>query len=384
MRWSRLSSRTVVKLGAFALACLVLTVWLATRIGDISLFSHRSAYSAYLSDATGLQPGDAVKIAGVTVGQVSSVGVQHGDAVVTFALDQNVRIRQSTGVGMRWLDVLGDKVLYLYPGTSGPYLKPGGSLAVGNDVADASVGQLLNTLSPFLQSIDPRQANAFIVAVSSALSGNEAQVRSLLDNAAKVSGTLGADNAEIGAVIDDFEQVATAVAHHNGDVASVISNLGTVAHSLASRNSLLDDMVVNLSRVTGEFGNLLATNRSNLDGTISNLETVARQIEAHRGALAQSLATLPSGLAPYQEISSYGQWFQIQIVYSCIADQTTCSYYQPTNQPGGAAPGIAAPAGGTSAPTGASSGSAGSASGSTSAGGLKSLFAPLTSQVGGS
>ncbi len=186
MRWSRLSTRTVVKLSAFALCCALLTVWLAARIGNIALFSHRTGYTAVLTDAGGLQAGDAVKIAGVTVGQVQSVGVNHGEAVVTFGLSDDVRIRRSTGVGLRWLDVIGDKVLYLYPGTSGPWLRPGGTLGATNDVADASIGQLLDTLSPFLQSIDPAEANAFLVAVSGALDEDESGVRSLLDNAASV------------------------------------------------------------------------------------------------------------------------------------------------------------------------------------------------------
>lgn len=384
MRWSRLSTKTLVKLGIFALCCMALTVWLAARIGNVALFSHRTGYTAILSDASGLQAGDAVKIAGVTVGQVQSVGVDHGEAAVKFGVTNDVRLRQSTGVGLRWLDVIGDKVLYLYPGSSGPWLSPGGTLGVTNDVTDASVGQLLDNLSPFLQSIDPSQANAFLLAVSNALQGDQSGVRSLLDNAANVSQTLGNDNAEIGAVIDDFEQVATATAAHSGDLASVVSNLATVAHSLAGRNSLLDQMVGNLSRVTGEFGGLLSANSSNLDGTISNLDSVAREIEMHQGDLARSLATLPSGLAPYQEISSFGQWFQIQVVYSCLADETVCSYYQPTNQPGGSSPVPGLPTSSGPAAGGSTGGGAGQAGagGGTSPGGLSGLYGPLTGLAG--
>jgi phospholipid/cholesterol/gamma-HCH transport system substrate-binding protein len=367
--------RTLAKLVLFAAACLTLTGWLALRIGDISLFAHRSGYSALLSDATGLRAGDPVEIAGVRIGSVTSVGVQHGVALVGFTLDSGVRVRASTGVGIRWLDVLGDKVLYLYPGSQGRYLSPGARLPLANDVPDASVGALLDALSPFLGAIDPHEANAFVVAVSNALEGNDATISSLLGNAASVATTLGDDNAEIGSVVDEYAQVAGALASHRGDLTTVLSNLQTLAHGLATHNSTLDVMVGDLSAVTKDLGGLLATNRSTLDGTIANLDVVARTVEQHEGDLAASLRTLPQGLAPYEEISSYGQWFDIQVVYSCLAAEAQCSYYQPTDQPGGSS--VPSPPGLPAALAPATAGAAGSGPA-----GLAGLYDPLTTTGG--
>jgi phospholipid/cholesterol/gamma-HCH transport system substrate-binding protein len=403
MRWSKALTFTTVKLIIFAAACAVVTVGLAVRVGNITLFAHRSGYSALLTDATGLRGGDDVKIAGVTVGQVNSVGVDHGHAVVGFGLNNGVRVRSSTGVGLRWLDVIGDKVLYLYPGTTGGWLQPGGTLGLANDVTDASVGQFLSTLSPVLQSIDPKEANAFVLAISQALEGNESTIGSLLGNAAKVSSTLGADNSEIGAVIDEYDEVTSALAAHNSDVSNLVSNLTTVAHSLASRNSLLDEMVTNLGKVTGEFGGLIQANRSNLTGTIDNLAVVANVLEQHQAQLAQSLETLPQGLAAYQAITSDGQWFNIQVIYSCLADETVCTYFNDADNPSGlglpipGTPGLSSVTGALTKATGGSKsplssglstlgklGTPAAASGSGALGsGLSSLFGPLAGQLGG-
>lgn len=377
MRWSKALTYTTVKLLLFAAACGVVTIGLALKVGNVALFAHRTSYTALLNDATGLRGGDLVKIAGVNVGQVSSVNVEHGHASVEFGLDNGVRVRTSSGVGMRWLDVIGNKVLYLYPGTAGGWLKPGGTLGLSNDVTDASIGQFLSTLSPVLQSIDPKEANAFVVAISQALQGNESTVSALLGNAAKVSSTLGADNSEIGTVINEYQQVASATAAHTSDISNLVSNLSTVAHGLANRNTLLDEMVGNLSKVTGEFGGLLKANRGNLNQTISNLLTVANVLERHQSQLNTALATLPQGLAAYQQVTSDGQWFNIQVLYSCIADQTVCTYYNAANQPGGVQP----PAIGSPGIPSLGTPLLGR-QGSSSAAGLSSLFAPLANQLG--
>ena len=41
--------------------------------------------------------------------------------------------------------------------------------------------------------------------------------------------------------------------------------------------------------------------------------------------LDATLATLPAGLRPYDAISSYGQWFQVRVVVTCLANQSVCA-----------------------------------------------------------
>ncbi|MHB8246933.1 MAG: MCE family protein [Acidimicrobiales bacterium] len=334
MRWTRITTKTLVKLVVFAVVCIVIASWLVVRIGNVQLFTHDVTYKAQLSDATGVASGDAVKISGVAVGRVNSVGVQHGHAVVTFDLQPNVHLRSSTGVGVQWLDVIGDKVLYLYPGSSGRVLRPGATLPLSNQVGDASVGALLNALGPFLQAINPKEQNAFLTAIAGALQGNNAEVHSLLTSTASVAGTVGSVSGQLGVLINNLDTVVSAVAAHQGDIASLANNLGSLSGTLRSNNGLLDSTVGNLSRAEKDLASLLATNAGNFNSLITNLKGIASTLDAHRGKLSLSLHTLPAGLAPYQEMSAYGQWFAIDPVFTCLANQTSCSYQQPTNPPG--------------------------------------------------
>lgn len=366
MRWTRQTTVTVMKLGAFALACIVVAAWLVIKVGNIQLFSSDVGYQAVLSDATGLAAGDAVKVSGVTVGRVNSVQVRRGDAVVGFDVQPSVHLRSSTGVGLQWLDVIGDKVLYLYPGNSGPRLRPGATLPLANDVSDASIGALLNNLGPLLQAIDPKEANAFLEAVAGALQGNSAEVHSLLDHTATVAGAVGSVSGQLGSLIDELSTVVTAVAEHKGDLATLTDHLASLSGTLSSNNGIIDATVANLGSAEKDLARLLATNKGTLDGLISHLNGIATDLNDHRGSLALSLHTLPSGLAPYQEISSYGQWFEIDPVFTCEANETSCAYQSPTDAPGGGTGGTSGlgSAGGTGSGAGAAAKSTASGIGS--------------------
>ncbi len=354
---------TIWKFGVFALVCLVLLVGLAAKIGNLSLFADRHPLYAQMSDVTGLASGDTVDIAGVPVGQVSGIAVQHGHALVTLSLDNDVVLHAGTDVGMRWQNVIGQKDVYLYPDQRGPVLGPGATLPLSHDVSDASVDAFLNSIGPFLSAINPAQANQFVENVSGALEGDTAQIDQLIDNGATVSATVGALDTQVGSVIGNLDQVLTAMAQRSGDVGTLVDNLQTVAGALSSHNTVLDQVVGNLSLVASDLAQLVGNNRSSLDTTVNDLDTVAEDIQAHQQDLARSLSTLGAGLAPYQEISSYGQWFQVQTVYSCLANQTSCSYYQSDAPPAGSGPGGGAPLPGplSSLPTGLPSAGAASA-----------------------
>jgi phospholipid/cholesterol/gamma-HCH transport system substrate-binding protein len=338
MKFLRRLPSSAWKFAVFAVVCLVLLVALAVRIGNISLLSSRHGISAEMSDVTGLTTGDGVDIAGVQVGQVSSIVLQRGHALVGLDLDNDVSLRQGTDVGLRWHNVIGQKEVYLFPGREGRRLGPGATIPLTHDVTDASVNAFLNSFGPFLSAIDPKEANAFVENVSGALEGDTAEINQLINNGAIVSKTVGDLDQQVGVVIDSLDQVLTAIASRSGDLGSLVENLQTVAQSLASHNDVLDSVVTNLGQVAGDLASLVGTNRGTLDRTIANLQAVTEDVASRQQDLSQSLSTLGAGLAPYVQISSYGQWFQIQTVYTCLAGEGACVYFQPTNAPTGAGP----------------------------------------------
>jgi phospholipid/cholesterol/gamma-HCH transport system substrate-binding protein len=330
--------KSAFKFTVFAAVCLVLLAGLAVKIGNISLFSSRHTIDAELSDVTGLASGDTVNIAGVPVGQVSSIGVQHGHALVSLSIDNTVSLLRSTDVGMRWHNVIGQKEIELYPGHAGPTLPPGATIPLNHDVTDASIDTFLNSLGPLLASINPKEANAFVENVSGALEGDTAQINQLIDSGATVSSTVQALDSQVGQIIGNLNQVLTALASRSGDIDSLVTNLQTVSSALASKNSLLDDVVGNLSLVATDLAGLIGKNHSTITSTIDNLQTVAADVQNNQQNLANSLSTLGAGLAPYIQISQWGQWFAVETVYTCLASQSVCPYYQPGNPPAGSGP----------------------------------------------
>lgn len=316
--------RSLAKLTVYSLVCLAVLAALISMIGNRPLFGETTGYQAVLPDATGLFVNDEVKVAGVRVGRVTGISLERGEAVVSFALERDLALRSTTRTGMRWRNVLGQKYLYLYPGTEGSVLEEGDRLPSANAVGSAEVGALLNAVAPVLRAIDPAQANRFVATLNDALAGNEERVRDLLSSSAVLARDLGAADEQVGSLIENLDTVVGAVADRDDEVNALITNVASVSESLAERKGDIDALVVNLLAVQDAFNDLLEERQGDLEGAVDDLDVITTVLGQHRDDLEEGLATFPSGLAPYHQISAYGQWFNVRARVLCLANQQTC------------------------------------------------------------
>ena len=67
--------------GLVILAAIALLVYFS---GDLPIIGGGTGYTAYFAEAAGLQPGNEVRIAGVTVGSVTGVSLDGAKVAVTF------------------------------------------------------------------------------------------------------------------------------------------------------------------------------------------------------------------------------------------------------------------------------------------------------------
>ncbi|HEY3208615.1 MAG TPA: MlaD family protein [Actinomycetota bacterium] len=318
----RFSKKTLGKVIAFTILSMVFTVALGMKIGNLHPFSHSYRLEAVFSDASGVFKGDAVKLAGVDVGRVVGAKIENGHALVTFTVNNRVKLPRDSVVALRWRNVLGQRFLYLYPGRDrGGQLRDGDRVPLSNTENAGDLGEFLNHLGPILRAIDPEKANAFLDAMNTALVGNEAAVRQLLDNGGSLASRLGEMDREIRTLIGSSDTVMSTYAKQNHDIELIIDDLNVLGARLQNMTGDLNSFVVNFARVQEQLDKLLRENRGHIDASLANLESVSEVLARNKGRLAQTLCTLPAGVSGYWQTTSWGEWFNVRIVKVVLKDQ---------------------------------------------------------------
>ena len=308
----------VAKLLTFFAVCTLLTAYLAFTIGNIHLFQHTYRLTATFDDATGLLRADNVKVAGVVVGRVDSVKIDQGRAQVAFSVNDSVKVPADSQVAIRWRNLIGERYLYIYPGTTSTVLRNGDRVQRTRSVVD--VGELFNRLGPIVQAIDPKQVNTFLDAIVQALDGNSDKIRESIDSLAVIAQSLGSRDQAIGRLVDNVNTVAGAINDRDAQIRTVLDNLVAISRTFSQNTDVLNTAVSELGDFSDNFGSLLANNKDQLDRIVANLNAVVDEVRVKPPALDSVLGGLDQAAKSLDLSSRYGDWLDNNVYCGAMAN----------------------------------------------------------------
>jgi virulence factor Mce-like protein len=301
----------VVKLLLFVAACSLMTAYLAFTIGNIHVFQHSYQLTATFDDATGVLRADNVKVAGVVVGTVSSVKIDNGRARLTFSVRDSVKVPSDSSVAIRWRNLIGERYVYIYPGTASTVLRDGDRMTRTRSVVD--VGELFNRLGPIVKAVNPKDVNTFLDTIVQALDGNTDKIRESIDNLAVVAQSLGSRDQEIGRLIGNVNAVASAINDRDAQIRTVLDNLVLISQTFSENTDVLNTAVTELGDFSDNFGALLANNSAQIDRIVANLNAIVDEVRTKLPALDSVLGGLDTAAKSLVNSSRYGDWLDNNI-----------------------------------------------------------------------
>jgi phospholipid/cholesterol/gamma-HCH transport system substrate-binding protein len=317
---------TVIKLGAFSLVCLTFTAWLAITIGNLNSFNlgpiswGRQTYelTARFDDVTGLLTNDNVKVAGVVVGKVTGIEIEQGRAKVTMAVDDRYRMTTDSAAAIRWRNLLGQRYVYLYPGTESTVLEDGDEVPNTKSVID--LGELFNRLGPIVAAIDPAQVNTFLDSITQALEGNEQQAGQIIEDLGELMGGLATRDQAIGDLVEDLDQVAQTINTRDAQIRTILDNLVAISSTFSANTDVVEGAVTDLGSVSQDAGTILRDNRDQIDDSLGSLLAVLDVVEANLDDVDTTLGSLGDATEAIYRSGRYGEWLNQTILCATVTD----------------------------------------------------------------
>ncbi|MEW2356695.1 MlaD family protein [Spirillospora sp. NPDC029432] len=280
----------ILKFGVFVALTGLLTFFIGQQILATS-FKDRYKLTATFDDVTGLLEGDTVKVAGAPVGQVKSIEVRRGKAVVGMEVDKGVRVPDDSTAAVRWRNVMGQRVIYLEPGRSAGRLGNGDRVPHTRSVVD--LGAIVNSLGPLTRNLDPNQINKILFAFTQALDGNEKNIDLLVNNFDVLLATFNTRRKTIEQMVDDYSTVSDAVATRDRQIAASVDNIKELARVFAGNHKLLENAVVEVGGVTTTLNQVLGGNDAQLARIIDNLGKFSETFRLNVDQLEKMVQQLP-------------------------------------------------------------------------------------------
>ena len=132
------NSAMELKVGLFVLLALAALAYMTTKVSKGERTGTDVYHvSVYFNNVSGLKTGAPVEVAGIEVGQVTSISLVQDRADVTLALQQGLKVYSDSQVSIQTRGVLGDKFIAIHPGTDRfPQINEGGRIARSHTPAD--------------------------------------------------------------------------------------------------------------------------------------------------------------------------------------------------------------------------------------------------------
>ena len=319
-------SWTSIKLAIFTAVTVVVTVWIATLIGNFQLFADPYEVKAQFTDATGLLKGDVVKAAGVTVGRVESIELENGLALVTMSIEEGNELPADLNAEVRFRNLIGQRMVTLVQGHTGAegLLEPGTTIPLAQTEAAFDLTELFNGLRPLIRSTDPEDINTVTHALVQALKGRGGQVESLLANISDISDVVASRDSQLTTLLRNLNVVTEDIAGRDQQLQSTVADLNTFLGELQANKDELSAALVSLNDAAGRLGRLVENNDVAIESEIEDLATLLDAVDDKRADLRGALRALPEMLVGVERVNTYGQWSMIHLINACKDDLGIC------------------------------------------------------------
>ncbi|HTA88019.1 MAG TPA: MlaD family protein [Polyangiaceae bacterium] len=318
---------TAAKVGVFAFVTLVAGLLIYRFVSKSSRSGGGYVVYALMSDASGVAKLSQVRIAGIPVGSVKSVKLDHELARIDVGIDPDVHLYQDAAIAKVSSSLLGEYYLSITPGTEGrPELKDGDRI---NTVVEAkTTDDIMKQVSDI--AADVKQVSQALAASIGTSEGKD-DIKSTLKNLADVTDALNQtvrENREsikdilsnvqvmtatggpkVQQILDDVRTTTTQVKQlmaqapegqpkSQGEIRQIIDRVNHASENLDHTLKNLDEVTGRLDRGEGTLGRL-----SKDDHLINEVEGVADDVGEFVGGLSR-IQTIITMRTDYQFLSN--------------------------------------------------------------------------------
>jgi phospholipid/cholesterol/gamma-HCH transport system substrate-binding protein len=261
--------------------------------GGADLGGHPYKVTAQFENVHDLVPQAAVKVNDVAVGRVTRITLPPNGwtANVTMLINGRVHLPADAYARLAQSSLLGEKYIALSspPGGGQGTLAAGATIPMARTNRDPEVEEVFGALSLLLNGGGISQLHTITTELNKALTGNEPEIRSMLERVNTLVSDLNDHRQEITAALDGLDRLSSTLAARREQIGAVLDDLGPGLDVLDEQRGSLVTMLQSLQTLSGVAVNTI--NRSKAD-MVADLRALAPTL----GNLAAAGRDLPKSL----------------------------------------------------------------------------------------
>lgn len=299
--------------GIIGTLVLILVVVAAMNINRLPLIGNNEIIEVHFAEAGGLKGGDAVMISGAQVGKVRTVGID-GDHVVADVVltDDSVVLGDLTEARIITVTLLGRAAVELEPRGTGE-LRAGDTIPVERTSSPYNLTATLNELTEVTTDIDKSQLAAALDQASTTLNASSPDLGPALEGITALSSAVSSNDDELRSLLARANGVTDVLASRDEQIASLLGSGRSLLSELDSRQRVVTGLLASARQLSTQLRVLLRDTDDVLGPALDELDGVVDVLNQNRENLQASITGLRGYATAFGEALASGPWFDAYI-----------------------------------------------------------------------
>lgn len=276
---------------------------------------------AIFEDALNLPAEAKVKIGGSDIGQVTNITTSNYTADVEMQIRSDIALPANSTAELRQATPLGDVfvALKIPPDQAGqPRIADGGTIALPQTSAGATVEELLTSLSMLLNGGGLNELATITNELDSIVSGHGPELEHLLVEMTDVIGSLNQRTVEIDATLQGFDATLATVNQNSAALGAVADALPPMIGTFAENTATIGDLMTQISVTSAALGDFAKTTGTDLTGLVHNTDVLMTSLSQMGDNLGQTMDALHQ-IAPRANASLQGETLAVGATISFLS-----------------------------------------------------------------
>lgn len=298
----------VAIVGSLLIAGVILA---SLNLDRLPFVTNTTTYHAEFASANGLAAGNDVRVAGVSVGKVSSVRVDGDRVRVGFTVRSDLELGKQSAASIEVATVLGNVFLQVESDGS-PGLPAGSTIPLARTTVPYTLITAFNQLGTFTDQTDLPKLRESFATLAATLNGIAPEdAKAALRGLADVASTLAAKQQQVRQILD----AATALTDTLNAKSSALVQLLTQSDAFLALLQQRHDVVARLLRDTATLGaelsKIIGANSAQLAPMLANLRTVTDVLAKQKAQLQQAVINLGEFSTNISNATGSGPWLDL-------------------------------------------------------------------------
>lgn len=316
-----LESYSKIWLGVVALAVVSVLIGaiLMVRVAD---FGYRH-YTARFLQAAALQPGNPITVAGIPVGEVSSMELKGDYVEAGLKVRDDVALGEDSRASIKITTILGSRYLALYP--DGPGSLPDDTFDLTHTEVPYDLQEALADVTTTYEQVDSDQFAQTLAVLGRQLQTLPSVVPQALENTHTLSTIIAQRRDQLGELLKATDMVSTTLRRQQSTIGSLIEQGNSLLGEFVARRATFQAMMDSLTNLVQTLSGIVIDDRPELEELLENLRQLSNLLGRNDGMVRSILQSGAVALRNMTNITGTGNAIDFNAAGGLLVDSWMCA-----------------------------------------------------------